>query len=215
MPSFCRNLIYIGIPFVVAFLFAINLNGQIGITAGYNSLNFNPEPSLQIEDQTFEGYSLSIFYWFRLRNVRVEFLPGVSYTHLDADAEINSIQLFASTRVYPFSFYDDCDCPTFSKSSGFFKDGFFLSLSPYIGRYEFSMDNSLQENHTDLLFHIDVGAGLDIGFSDQVTLTPEVRFRYLPKVVGLVDESEDSTVLISDSMSGLYAGISLIYRWDQ
>ncbi|TVR89707.1 MAG: hypothetical protein EA411_01810 [Saprospirales bacterium] len=202
---------------IALLLSSLHLSGQIGVTAAYNNLNFNPDEVTQAGDLSFTGYSLSANYWFRMNEVRVEFLPGFSHSQLESDlSELKMFQFFTSVRVYPFSFWDDCDCPTFSKQSGFFEDGFFLSLIPYLNRYEMSMlDDELYSGleFEDWAFSLDVGAGLDIGLSDFFTLTPEVRYRYYPNIAGFMPEPENGDLVETGNLNGLYAGMSLTFRW--
>ena len=205
------------IPVLLFSIAAFPMFGQIGVSAAYNSLNFNPDEVSVADDLTFSGVSISANYWFRLENVRIEFLPGLGYTNLESDiSEIDFYQAFVTTRVYPFSFWDDCDCPTFSKQSGFFKDGFFLSLTPFLNRYELQMDDSElfgETKYDDWAFSLDIGAGLDIGLSDYITITPEVRYRYFPDIAGLMTEPGSENLTESGNLNGVYAGMGLIFRW--
>lgn len=204
---------------LAVFIFlSYQMSAQVGISVGYQSLNFNPDGAVSTFDQRYDGPVVTADYWFRLRNYRVEFRPGFTYGRLNSDAvKINKYQAVFSTRIYPFSFDDDCDCPTFSKRSGFFEDGFFLSLNPHFGWYDFSVavfDPEPDYSLDDLLFHIDIGAGIDIGFSDQFTLTPELRYRYIPSIAGSVDSSDDMPRPIEGAMNGIFASIGLTYRWN-
>lgn len=220
-------LLFSALPFL--FLISHRAAAQAGVYAAWNQLQFK-EKNDQNTDQyvSLSGITAGIDYWFRLRNVRVEFKPGLAYTRLKAEdqptlfqsAETEWWHLVISGRVYPLSFYDDCKCPTFSKRSGFFKDGFFLSVTPQLIRSESTTQLAQPEfrqiDHSEFSLLIDVGAGLDIGLSDQFTLTPEVRLRYSPNTViysqwGGMNVTEDTP--ISGRVTGLFASIGITYLW--
>lgn len=226
--SLIRGLLQFSVlPFL--FLISHQADAQVGVYAAWNQLQFN-EKNDQNTDQflSLSGVTAGIDYWFRLRNVRVEFKPGLAYTRLKAEdqpalfqsAEAEWWHLVLSGRVYPLSFYDDCKCPTFSKRSGFFKDGFFLSVTPQLIRSETTTQLAQPEfhqiDHSELFLLIDVGAGLDIGLSDRFTLTPEVRLRYAPNTAvysqrGGMDITEHTP--ISGRVTGLFASIGITYLW--
>ena len=212
----CKAMIRLIITGIFIFL-SFQLSAQVGLSLGYQSLNFNPEENGRSFDQRYDGPVVTIDYWFRLRNYRLEFKPGLSLGLLSSGAvDITKYQAVFSSRIYPFSFDDDCDCPTFSKRSGFFEDGFFLSLSPHFGYYDFSIslpDTAPDHSKDGFLFNMDLGAGIDIGFSDEFTLTPELRYRYVPKITGSIDFNDGIDSPVDGSMSGIFAGIGLTYRW--
>lgn len=164
---------------------------QIGILASYNhqslgKLNdyFNGQNALGKPILT-NGYKAGVNYWYRLPYHRVEFWPTLFYSSHSGSIEtpflyINkaSIQKFGlevDTRVYVLEFNGDCHCPTFSKQNKFIDKGFYLDLLAG-GSYGIYKADGISENHPG--WHLGLGAGLDIGLSDFLTLTPFIQGIY-------------------------------------
>jgi len=137
-----------------------------------------------------DGLQASIEYNFRLKQKRIEFRPGLGYrvtwNSSNYDGYFISYDFDFNTAIYPFDFGGDCHCPTFSKSGDLFKKGFFLEFNPGVG-YQFL--NRLRTNPDDpsklpiksnnMVWKIGGSAGLDIGLSDQYTLTPLLSYTLL------------------------------------
>jgi len=158
-------------------------------------------------------------YWFRLKDRRIEFLPELSYemtkgetNNLDVvDVSFNSFNLLLNTNIYFMDFYNDCDCPTFSKDGNAFTKGFHLILSPGLRYYGYSYsDSSLDRNFGLILAG---GIGMDIGINDLVTITPHFLYRYNPSVKANFPEP----ILMSESSHTLRQfnfGIRIGFRPD-
>lgn len=186
------------------FLFIANLAlAQFGITGRYHINNapdwvpFGQKDVPDSEKYLGNGWSLGLDYWVRLKNYRVEFLPELNYSQFKkegqtgytnpADFSNRFYSFFLNTNIYPFDFAGDCNCPTFSKQGQFLKKGFFLQVSPGItylqGKVTFEqpvVENEKTFESTALAASIGAGAGLDIGISDFMTLTPMLSLRYFP-----------------------------------
>src|SRR5688500_13551386 len=118
MIRWCSFLLLTSLP---CFCFS-----QIGLNLRYLS---GKSDILDAQNISQDGFHASIEYHLRLKNIRIEFRPGLGYrtTHLGSsyDGYFNSFDFDLGTAVYPFDFAGDCDCPTFSKEGGLFKKGFF------------------------------------------------------------------------------------------
>ncbi|MEL6945366.1 MAG: hypothetical protein AAFO82_22165, partial [Bacteroidota bacterium] len=218
-------------------LFAVLSFAQIGITAGYTSLEapeweFEFQQEFGTENQLLaNGNRVGINYWLRLKKVRLEFFPSIEYANYGSQIGNSSsvsqfnysarfVGGFLHTRVYLFDFINDCNCPTFSKQNETFKKGFFVQLSP---GYEFfqtevktrTEDNVLTRNNNDSKLSLGASIGLDIGVSDFMTLTPIVGASYLSEVDG--DHLMNDKVL-GDDFSNIYqffAGINVGLRFER
>lgn len=181
-------------------LFPFLLQAQLGLHGSYEfagqANNMRYESAYPVS-----GFAFGVDYTFRLANNRVEFFPELNYgSHetrntfteiIDDNPFIfinhQALNLYLNTNFYIFDFAGDCDCPTWSKDGNFLKKGFFLQLSPGVGYRltEYTEDNQplpgrdvrIQETVT---VSIGGGAGIDIGLSDYITLTPYIRGRFFP-----------------------------------
>lgn len=183
-----------------------SLQAQIGIRAQYHDVNAlswerlansNPSGSETASLNTM-GYSVGLDYWFRLTNVRIEFFPEIGYSQLStysiADTDYDWTQYFARVHAhfYVLDFEEDCDCPTFSNQSPWFKKGFFLSASGGGGYSTFDVFYPEIETHTEISYFASIGAGIDIGLSDLLTLTPHVQWAHwiTPKWNGISNDTD-------------------------
>lgn len=184
--------------FLVLSLFFPNLvKAQFGINAGYQvnqidgwALNTNGITS----DITGNGVAVGLDYWFRLKNQRIEFLPELNYTSFESihfenndfidevGFKIEFFSFYFNTNIYLLDFLGDCDCPTFSKQNNFFKKGFFIQISPGLTLPNFEYTNDQASQSGSIQANIALGAGLDIGLTDLITLTPLIRARYQPNM---------------------------------
>ncbi|HLF64379.1 MAG TPA: hypothetical protein VI603_11530 [Saprospiraceae bacterium] len=135
--------------------------------------------------------SISGLYWFRLKKKRVEFLPEIGYynsiNNNVGTGPPNNMRAFFlqfNTDIYFLDFGSDCNCPTFSKESDFFKRGLFLEISPGVELGKLGIDYiedtqlAIREfKHRVLKLY--AGLGFDIGLSDLVTVTAIAGFSFL------------------------------------
>lgn len=136
------------------------------------------------------GHRYELDYWIKaLPDYRLELMPALSYAEANYQFEgttwrLRTIGVQLNTNIYPFDWEGDCDCPVWSKSEPVFKKGFFLQLSP--GLRQVRTDRQTRDgggtggpvaaDASALVPHLGVGAGLDIGLSDLLTLSPLVRY---------------------------------------
>lgn len=188
-----------------------------------------------LDDYRFsqDGIHAALEYGFRLKSKRLEFHPGLGYrftffNHEDKDYSvendygyINSIDLDFNTSIYPFDFGGDCDCPTWKKEGNLIKKGFFLEVSPGLAYQTMHLqdwpsegyEGSLPNSSSNLLFKTSIGAGLDIGLSEEFTLTPSFSWTKLSN--GTWESFDDiGFPEVFDDQSYLGAGLRLAYKPD-
>jgi hypothetical protein len=166
-----------------------------------------------------------IDYHFRMKNKRIEFLPGLSllrsHTNLnDGITELNfrAVNLFFNTRFYILDLNEDCDCPTFSKQGDFFGKGFFVMFTPVLSLYEVSFQPDPLEtaSASGVAYGFAGGMGLDIGISTAITLTPFVNYYYMfnydwPELQQYFPQAELQTETRNQRLE---LGVRVGYRFD-
>ncbi len=202
--------------------FSACIFGQVGVSGGY--VSFNADEWIDGINATtgenfsnLEGYQVGLDYWFRLKNKRVEFFPTLSYSAFDqssnnSNMDVRLLGFHFNTNFYLFDFEGDCDCPTWSKQGGILEKGFFLQLSPGITNFDVKVkDENSIDGETVTFFDIGIGAGLDLGFSDFITITPLIRFHLSPNTDWVLHDDTATTELLSykTSPKQLFAGIRL------
>jgi len=211
-------------------LSTVALNGQIGVSTKFQ-VNSHKYATESVSDASLE-YGLN--YWFRFKNKRIEFLPEVVYSSHSEDPLLSEnrfesfkrtyIGLNIPTHIYPLDFEGDCNCPTFSKQGSFIKKGFHWIINP--GLMSHKVDAPLREafgtdtwSESSLVFRIGIGAGLDIGVTDLITITPFATYN---KDFGVkypaVDPSNPGQIIQGDPLSQnfnrVHAGLRLMFRPD-
>ncbi len=176
------------------------LLSQFSVSAVYsNNSSDIIDQNLPEGETTPSSIELGLAYWFRLKSKRVEFLPEISYALMsDGDNSFNSnsaIHFSFNTQIYPIDFHSDCNsCPTFSKDGGLVKKGFYWIISPGISSYNFEFTDSATGQEgviiDDIAFRIGLGAGLDIGLSNLMTISPFARYNISAT---LSDDTDSST----------------------
>ncbi len=200
------------------------ITAQIQLNGGYNNLtvDFNEDLNTEVINKDLSGWSVEAAYWFRLKDYRVEFYPGVGISSLTGENsslydeyELNLTHLFWGTRIYPFTFEDDCMCPTFNKQSGFFEDGFFISLTPhFIFSEQTTRLTAIEEDQIKSnTYLLDIGAGLDIGISEFLTITPEFRYRFSGDFDSTLPGVDINQTQWNSNLSGWYVGLGIGLRW--
>ncbi len=214
---------------ILTFSFLI-VQAQFGIAAVFTA----PQTSFadgNFEDFLDDGLEFSANYWFRLKEKRIEFLPTVSYakynyTDLSLQGEepifpasYQEIGFQLHTRIYPFDFGTDCDCPTFGKQAPALEKGFFLQLSPGVSWLEDTnsiapADQALEQKASAVLPTIGLAVGLDFGLSNLVTISPIAGVRYAigdaPNALEYVVAPQNN-----DKYGKFFAGIHLGIRLDE
>jgi len=166
---------------LILILCPIGIYGQFGLQVKYF---FGQSETLDSVNLSQDGFQASIEYSFRLKQKRIEFHPGLGYRtafQLETyDGYFSALDLDLNIAIYPFDFAGDCDCPTWSKEGTLIKKGFFLEVSPGISYQTIHRDkfisfaDPLPEpiKSSDFVLKIGAAVGLDIGISEQFTLTP-------------------------------------------
>ncbi|KXK36376.1 MAG: hypothetical protein J5I52_03560 [Saprospiraceae bacterium] len=186
----------------ILLMIATTSYGQFGIRIKYNNNSYDnwskvfqnttQDKNLQIYHS---GYEAGLDYWFRLKDRRIEFLPEISYSYAQNDLSkyqglintaISTLNFNFHTQIYALDMEGDCDCPTFSKQGPSINKGLFFHFTPGIGYYKTSI--KLDEpsfisgrNVDGLVFRAGLGIGLDVGFSDLLTVTPIVSYYFHSK----------------------------------
>jgi len=207
-----------------ALVFTQNVNAQIGISGTYTSVNTDFE-----FDRDFSGfapsYTFGIDYWFRLKNQRVEFYPQLSwlrssteeYDNLNMPGEtvsqqFNLYSLKLNTRLYPFDFNGDCNCPTWKKEGSTFSKGFYFMATVGAGSLD---QNSFESGGTNAtIFSYGLGTGLDIGLSNFLTLSPFVTYERTTSTEWILHPCDVCDLIPDNSILNPFSvGLHLQYRW--
>jgi len=198
---------------IASLVFFTAAYAQIGVRSQFVTGKYN-STSLSEADITSNGIELAGGYWFRLKNLRIEFFPELTYAHLSSDATADFDEttftrfgIAFPVSVYPFELKGDCQCPTFSKQNDLVKKGFFLQVVPTLANERLRASSEKpSEWHQDV--QLGFGAGLDIGVSDLLTLTPLIHY-----FTNLYSTQEDAGLRAkSDLRAGVRAIIRLDYR---
>jgi len=224
---------------LIGFLaFAFQLNAQLGLTG---SARFNDAQDWSYPASIAEGtnplgnaWAVGLDYWIPLGQTRIDLLPELNFGRSVQTLNIigipyefsqNAFSLFLNTNFYLLDLEGDCDCPTFSKSGDFFQKGFFLQVSPGVSYFQHSIQ--IQEStvvnieEDAFAFSVGIGAGLDIGLSDFLTLTPMAGFRYYfpSEWAGLeklfITAEPDPLFETESAIQQFWAGLRLGIRFDQ
>lgn len=224
-------------------VFAWNVHAQVGISAQYNLLNapqwtpiFNTSTTYDFgNDYRLPNTTgLAIDYWLRPLDLRIEFLPRLSYWKIEDTISNNfslsrilehqAVLLSLPIHFYPLDIEGDCDCPTWGKDGSLIKKGFFLSLHPGVGFFNYKNSfepsptiSTASVNKQQLRAHLGIGAGLDIGMAKFLTITPYLNYiRHFDVdwdrlVIDLApsDEALDGVSNINQFLFGLRVGIHL------
>ena len=157
----------------------ISISAQIGIQYQYEVLDRPGTAST-----SFQGQSFGLEYWFRMKNLRLEFTPVIAYQQfrahgpiVDNDGRFESLLIEFQAQIYPMDWENDCMCPTFGKTNDFIRKGFFLTLAPY---YSHLLSGQLLENDQTYTWGVKFGIGLDIGIAQFLTLSPVARLNIAP-----------------------------------
>ncbi|MCR9100006.1 MAG: hypothetical protein NXI25_08655 [bacterium] len=224
---------------LIGFLaFVVQLNAQLGLSG---SARFNDAPDwaypASVAGQTNplgNGWAVGVDYWIPLGQTRIDLLPELNFGRSEQTLDIlgnphefaqNAFSLFLNTNFYVLDLEGDCDCPTFSKSGDFFQKGFFLQVSPGVSYFQHTIQTresaAVDIEDEAFAFSIGAGAGLDIGLSDFLTLTPMAGFRYyFPSEWAGLEEifltaEPDPLFETESAVRQFWAGLRLGIRFDQ
>ena len=165
------------------FILVTGLSAQVGLNVAYGTFDQAVIGTHVGESDAPQksGVVLSLDYWFRLKQKRLEFLPTIYYANYGGSYEVTNYGFQFRTTIYPFDLAGDCNCPTFSKENELLKKGFFIRLAPGIGNWSASVASiPVFEDRPDYdswVPEIGGAVGLDIGVSNLITISPEIRLR--------------------------------------
>lgn|GEM_PF-570509 len=179
-----------------------------------------------------DGIHASLEYGFRLKEKRLEFHPGLGYrftfyNNKDGNqgeeydqGNLSAIDFDFNTNIYPFDFGGDCNCPTFSKDGNVIKKGFFLVVAPGLAYQSFHFkeyplegwEGLIPYTESKLVWKASIGAGLDIGLSEQFTLTPQFSWTMISNTEWDIHDLLSDAIL--DDLSYLSTGLRLTYKPD-
>ena len=206
------------------------LSAQFGLHTSYqNNTQVSQFPS---DDFPISGLSFGADYTFRLAQNRVEFFPELNFSSIRTsnpttdqrgtrlNLSDNVFGFYFNTNVYIFDFAGDCDCPVFSKDGNFLKKGFFLQLSPGVNyhNYVYEETSLIDEINTisddDFSFSLAAGAGIDIGLSEHLTISPYFRARYHfeTEIEGYTGEASIPERMDNFSMWQMNAGLRIGFQ---
>ncbi|MBK8642842.1 MAG: hypothetical protein IPN15_11720 [Saprospiraceae bacterium] len=161
----------------------------------------------------FFGVFGGVNYFFRLKNYRLEFLPGAGLAYesgkfpLIQSAKLNfkSIgpQIFSLINIYPFDFKNDCNCPTFKKEGNTLKKGLHLIID--LG-FRYNIRNYVDQEQKTGQFYTGFGIGNDFGISENLTISPMILYNF-----GHLDKHLDSESYPEFSHQKISLGVRLLY----
>ena len=170
------------------------LSAQFGVHGTYQK---NTQASdFSGADFPISGITVGFDYTFKLAQNRIEFFPELNYSAVKTTNPLsdnlgNTVNLedkafgfYFNTNFYIFDFAGDCDCPVFSKDGNFLKKGFFLQISPGVNYHNYKYSESVPATEVrnviddNCSYSLAGGAGIDIGLSEHLTISPYFRARY-------------------------------------
>ena len=220
MNSYFKNIVLF-----ILLLTISEASAQFGVRAKYNMNSFSDWDTFLEQningnvDKIFpSNLEIGVDYWFRLKNLRIEFMPEVamglktssSYPNVGAETNFSYFAFNLNTQIYAFDLTGDCDCPTFSKQGPSLNKGFFFTISPGLlyNTKEISLettDPSFKTNQVNL--RIGIGAGYDIGINDLITITPAIQYNLVP---GIEFQDLSNAAPITSSTELLTTGLNQI-----
>ena len=195
------NPIFKNIVLIILLFTITDASAQFGVRAKYNLNSFSTWDSFLEQSTTGEidkifpsNIEIGVDYWFRLKNLRIEFMPEIAmglktsstYSTIGAETNFSYFAFNMNSQIYAFDLTGDCDCPTFSKQGPSLNKGFFFNIAPGIlyNTKKISLESSdpsaFESNQVNL--RIGIGAGFDIGLSDLFTITPSVMYNLAPGI---------------------------------
>jgi len=202
---------------------SISLQSQVTISGKF--VSHNGDYLAETHSESGTGYEVGLGYWFRLKNKRIEFTPEIGFTNIDSELRgatnnredvllegFSGFSINSNVLIYPLDFHSDCNvCPTFSKEGGLIKKGFHCVINPayYRKSYQYGPLIDLAEEPVINDLRLNLGAGLDIGVTNILTLVPHITYGFsiIKNEVSFGDPLESSRQL--------QAGLRAIFRFDK
>ncbi len=213
--------------------FSISVSAQFGLNARYvindadNWLIEQADGSGNI-NLLDKGYAFGIDYWFRIKDLRIEFLPELNYStfsnesnRLNINSEVQVYSLLVNTNIYFLDMSGDCTCPTFYQEGPTLKKGLHLQISPGLHYFDGTISTPTAEaSSSTITYSIGAGLGFDLGFSKNLTITPIAGIRYFPglKWEAVTDVFDPNTNIFVSEESSVFqysAGIRVGLRFGE
>jgi hypothetical protein len=160
------------------------------------------------------GLSVGMNYFFRLKNYRLEFLPGVGLSYESGklphnqsptlDFKSTGPQVFSLINLYPFDFKNDCNCPTFKKEGNTLKKGLHLIINL---AYQYNIRKYATEEQKLGQLYTGLGFGNDFGISEHLTLTPMLIY-----AIGHFDKHPETLAFPELSHEKITLGLRVLYN---
>lgn len=163
-------------------------------------------------------------YWFRLKKYRLEFFPSIQFQYAHEKVTLSDasqgalnwsvIDFTPILQFYPLDFKNDCMCPTFSKQGQFLKKGLFIQLAPGIAHSNLKGKNTEVDHISNWMGLARAGAGIDIGISDLITISPAVNYQFAQSLnwSSFFTSSASSDINV---YSGLFLSARIGWRFDR
>lgn len=200
-------------------------SAQFGFRVKYNTNSF-PNWEEYIPEVNKNNLELGFDYWFKLKNQRVEFTPEVFYGMksevlytINIGRELSFthqyIGLQLNTQFYILDFEGDCDCPTFSKEGPSIKKGFFVNFAPALlyNKYERTTEIiDFNPETSNMNLRVAIGAGIDVGITDLLTITPFVNYTWSPSNDSDIYDSSNEKIV--SNWTNIQFGLRFGFRPD-
>lgn len=224
--KFYRSCIHMNQLSVLCFLVlsAFQVHGQVGLKL-VGTMAQNKIAETTSNEKLFSTkFGAGVDYWFRLKKYRLEFLPAIHYQFASENLTFTDqttgrldwsvIDFAPGFQIYPLDFFNDCQCPTFSKQGQFLKKGLFLHFAPGIALSTLKSDLEQLASAKDWIGFVRLGLGLDIGFSDLITISPSLSYQLSQTLDwSAYFQSESSRTL--NINSGLFLSVRVGFRLDK
>jgi hypothetical protein len=169
--------------------------GQLG---GYVGYGMSSAPAWQMEllgvgraEPPGKGGFMGLEYELPIAKLRMALVPGLQLARLSTP-EIVGVHTRSSWysallqwRIYPMDIRGDCNCPTFSRKGSIIKKGLWMGAAAGLT----AMDNRIMFDQLQgvriqrsLSYQAVLTAGLDLGLSDHLGVSPFIALTYFPKV---------------------------------
>lgn len=231
---------------VVISMLASELTAQFSIFAKYQPNNIEWQDDWNSYVSADEIYSqstvLGASYWMKLKEYRVEFHPGISYTSstskVNRDQTINNgdgiifdelsfkgIGIEMPVHIYFLDFEGDCNCPTFAKDGSFLSKGLYFFITPGFNFNTYSVNGSgldsepFSREDKDNVLTASTGLGVDIGIGNLITISPYGGIFISPNnnwegLAYAVGPAASGELTIDRNLRSVFAGIRVSFRPD-
>lgn len=205
------RLLVLGCLFI--FMRSDFLMGQYALSLGFqlestNSNSATNDP--QLLPNNFNIATIGANYWFRLKNYRTEFFPGIQYSYslLNINIKESGIQIETPVHFFIFDFKNDCNCPTFGKDGSIFTKGFFLKFNSIHKWNNRSIDAHPDIKNPKYLAYLGAGLGIEIPLSKLWSIIPSLTY------LTSTNDAYKTSITSDINRHGIQLSCSLLYRHD-